>query len=163
MPEEWRSVLIPIYKNKEDTLCCGSYRGIKLMIHTMKIWEKIIEANLGDKVEISEQKYGFTSGKGSTNAMFALRMLIKKYREGQRELYCVFVDLEKAYDRVSREELWHCIRNQWRKSLWHLYRICTRVENNGEVCSRNYKKFQGQGQIAPGISAKSAPVCSDYR
>ena len=28
--------------------------------------------------------------------MFALRMLMEKYREGQRELHCVFVDLEKA-------------------------------------------------------------------
>ena len=35
MPEEWRSVLIPIYKNKGDAQCCGSYRGIKLMSHTM--------------------------------------------------------------------------------------------------------------------------------
>ena len=38
MPEEWRrSVLIPIYKNKEDQQCCGNYRGIKLMSHTMKV------------------------------------------------------------------------------------------------------------------------------
>ena len=49
-------------------------------------------------------------GKGTTDAMFALRMLMGKYREGQRELYCVFVDLEKAYDRVSREELWYSMR-----------------------------------------------------
>ena len=41
MPEEWRrSVLIPIYKNKGDAQCCGNYRGIKLMSHTMKVWEK---------------------------------------------------------------------------------------------------------------------------
>ena len=42
--------------------------------------------------------------------MFALRMLMEKYREGQRELHCVFVDLEKAYNRVPWEELWYCMR-----------------------------------------------------
>ena len=97
MPEEWRrSVLIPIYKNKGDAQCCGNYRGIKLMSHTMKEWERIIEARLRDRVEISKQQYGFMPGKGTIDAMFALRMLMEKYREGQRELHCVFVDLEKA-------------------------------------------------------------------
>ena len=70
----------------------------------------IIEARLRDRVEISEKQYGFMPGKGITDAMFALRMLMEKYREGQRELYCVFMDLEKAYDRVPREELWYCMR-----------------------------------------------------
>ena len=82
----------------------------KLMIHTMKVWERIIEARLRDRVDISKQQYGFMPGKGTTDAMFALRMLMKKYREGQRELHCVFVDLDKAYYRVPREELWYCMR-----------------------------------------------------
>ena len=111
MPEEWRrNVLIPIYKNKGDTQCCGNYRGIKLTSHTMKVWKRIIEARLRDRVEISKQQYGFMPGKGNTYAMFALKMLMKKYRKGQRELYCAFVDLKKAYDRVSQEELWYCMR-----------------------------------------------------
>ena len=37
-------------------------------------------------------------------------MLMEKYRKGQRELHCVFADLEKAYDRVLLEELWYCMR-----------------------------------------------------
>ena len=111
MPEEWRrSVLIPIYKNKGDAQCCGNYRGIKLMSHTMKVWERIIEIKLRDRVEISKQQYEFMPGRRTTDAMFSLRMLIEKYRKGQRELHCVFVDLEKAYDRVAREKLWYCIR-----------------------------------------------------
>ena len=96
MLKEWRrSVLIPIYKNKKDAQCCGNYRRIKLMSHTMKVWEKIIEARLKHRVEINKQQYGFMPGKGTTDVIFALQILMKKYRESQRELHCVFVDLEK--------------------------------------------------------------------
>ena len=72
MPEECRSMLIPIYKNKGDAQCCGNYREIKLMSHTMKVWERIIEARLRDRVEISKQQYEFIPGKGTNDAMFAL-------------------------------------------------------------------------------------------
>ena len=82
MPEKWRrSVLIPIYKNKGDAQCCGNYRGIKLMIHTIKVWERIIETRLRDRVEISKQQYESMPGKGTTDAMFALRMSMEKYRK----------------------------------------------------------------------------------
>ena len=105
MPEEWRSVLISIYKNKGDAQCYENYREKKLINHRMRVWERIIEARLRDNVEISKQQYGFMPAKGTTDTMFALRMLIEKYRKDQIELYCVFVDLEKACDRVPREEV----------------------------------------------------------
>ena len=56
----------------------------------MKVWERIIEARLGDRVEISKQKYGFMPGKGTTDAMFALRMLMKS-TEKVKDSYIVYL------------------------------------------------------------------------
>ncbi|KAG5606591.1 hypothetical protein H5410_028083 [Solanum commersonii] len=44
MPDEWRwSTMVPLYKNKGDIQNCNNYRGIKLLSHTMKIWERVVE------------------------------------------------------------------------------------------------------------------------
>ena len=71
---------------------------------------KMVERRLRSDLTFSEQQYGFMPGKSTTDALFALRVLMEKYREGQKELHCVFVDLEKAYDKVPREEVWYCMR-----------------------------------------------------
>ena len=45
------------------------------------------------------------SKRSTTDAVFTHRMLAEKYREGKKELRCVFIDLEKAYDHVRRRGL----------------------------------------------------------
>ena len=104
MPEEWRdSVLIPIFTNRGDMQSCSNYRGIKLTSHTMKLWERIIERRLTNDLTFNNQQYGFMPGKSTTyiyRCIVCLRVLMEKYREGQKNLHCVFLDLEKAYDKV---------------------------------------------------------------
>ena len=113
MPDEWwHSTLIPIYKNKGDIQECGNYRGIKLMSHSLKIWERVIENRLRGTVTMSDQQFGFMPGSSTTDAIFALRLLMEKCREGQRNLHSVFIDLEKAYDPVPRMEVWNCLREK---------------------------------------------------
>nr|XP_018632980.1 uncharacterized protein LOC104115603 [Nicotiana tomentosiformis] len=44
MSDEWRwSTMIPLYKNKRDIQNCNNYKGIKLLSHTMKVWERVVE------------------------------------------------------------------------------------------------------------------------
>ena len=113
MPDQWRdSVVVPIHKGKGDIQDCGNYRGIKLIPHTMKIWEKIIEKRLREETSIGEGQFGFMPGKSTTDAIFVLRQVMEKHREKQKGLHVVFVDLEKAYDRVPRQEIWRCMREK---------------------------------------------------
>ena len=51
-------------------------------------------------------------GRGTTDAIFAARQVIYKHREMQKELHLVCIDLEKAHDRVPRQEVWRCLMEQ---------------------------------------------------
>ncbi len=75
------------------------------MSHTLKIWEKVLEKKIGEEVSIAAEKFGFMPGRVTTDAIFALRKLIGKYKEGQKDLHLMVMDLEKAYDRVPRQEI----------------------------------------------------------
>ena len=53
----------------------------------------------------TEEQYVFRSGKGTTNAISALNMVIQRAVEKQKYFYLCFVDFEKAFDRVNHEEV----------------------------------------------------------
>nr|GEU68438.1 retrovirus-related Pol polyprotein LINE-1 [Tanacetum cinerariifolium] len=140
IPDEWRlSEVIPVYKNKGDAQACSNYRGIKLLSHTMKLWERVIERRLRRESRVLENQFGFMPGRSTTEAIHLLRSLMDKYRERQRDLHMAFLDLEKAYDSVPHDimlivESTERLNNKlesWRKTL----------EDNGLRVSREKTEY----------------------
>ena len=47
IPTVWRmSILTPLYKGRGNVTECNNYRGIKLMCHGMKLYERLVEDRL---------------------------------------------------------------------------------------------------------------------
>ena len=165
MPDEWRrSVLVPLYKGKGDIKECGNYLGIKLMSHSMKLWERAVEARIRKKVTIAGQQFGFMSGRSTTDAIFCLRMLLEKWTEGQKAVHCAFIDLEKAYDRVPREELWECLRLA--KTSECYIRIIKDMYDRATTTVRSAAGLTEEFKVGVGLHQGSAlsqfPTCNSY-
>ena len=65
---------------------------------------KIILNRLKPQAEkiIAEEQAGFKAGRSTTEQIFNLRILCEKYLQHQKDLYHIFLDFKKAFDKV-----WH--------------------------------------------------------
>ena len=113
MPADWGlSVVVPIFKGKGDVMNCGSYRGVKLLEHGMKVVERVLEKRIREIVIVDDMQFGFMPGRGTIDAVFILRRMQEEYLAKGKKLYMCFVDLEKAFDRVPRKVLEWAMRKK---------------------------------------------------
>ncbi|KAK3550711.1 hypothetical protein QTP70_003966 [Hemibagrus guttatus] len=103
----------------------------------MKLWERVVEARL------------------------------RKYRDGQRELHCVFVDLEKVYDRVPREELWYCMRKsgvaeKYVRVVQDMYESCRTVVRCAVVMDQLSEEVRQESPWTM-MFADDIVICSESR
>lgn len=77
---------------------CTTYRGINLISHTLKLWQRIIEQKLRYKIteqklrhqtNVSEKPIWFTPEKSTLEVIYILRRLREMFREKKRDLHMV--------------------------------------------------------------------------
>ena len=111
LPRIWTtSVTVPIWKEKGDVSDCSTYRPIRLLCHTMKIFERVIDARIRSIVEVTPNQCGFVKGSGTINAIHAVRLLMERHLEKRIPIHFAFLDLEKAFDRIPHGLTWYALR-----------------------------------------------------
>ena len=73
---------------------------------------KMILNRLKPQVEkiIAEEQAGFGAGRSTTEQIFNLRILCEKYLQHKQDLYHVFIDFKKAFDRLGHAALWAAMK-----------------------------------------------------
>ena len=76
VPSDWEmSVIINCFKGKGDAVEHGNFRGLKLLDHLMKVFERVIEKYIREAVNIDDMQFGFMPGKGTMDAIFITRIV----------------------------------------------------------------------------------------
>ena len=106
-PKEMLKSIFVTLPKIPGTLDCSSHRTISLMSHILKIILKVVLQRIRRQLlpEIPQHQFGFMPDRGTRNAIFVLRMLAERTIQHQQDLYLVFIDYQKAFDKVRHAEL----------------------------------------------------------
>ncbi len=106
-PSGWNFAFIRQLHKKGNKLDPNNYRGITLSSCLAKLFNSILNTRLGEYVKDKQNiyKFGFRQGTRTSDSLFVLRTLVKKYTRPKNKLVACFVDFQKAFDTVWRPGL----------------------------------------------------------
>ena len=107
-PEEFNYGRLGILPQKGDLSEPGNYRGIMMLEVGQTIISNITGIRLAPFVEEfnHELKCGLRPKRGMGDAIFTLKMALKKRKEHNLESWVLSIDFVKEFDQVPREPLW---------------------------------------------------------
>lgn len=108
---EWKKGVIVKIPKKGDLKKCDNWRGITILNTINKIMAQIILQRITDPIErqLRDEQAGFRANRGCIDQSNTLRLIIEQSNEFNSPLYVLFVDFEKAFDRVRREAVWRAL------------------------------------------------------
>ena len=104
-PVAWTlSKFIVIFK-KGDTMLCKNYRGIAINDILFRLFDSMLGRRLSMWYIPSKEQVGSQKGRSCIDHIMTIRLIIDYAKKARVKLYILFIDFEKAYDKVSRNKL----------------------------------------------------------
>ena len=70
-PDDWKnSITIPVFEGQGDVMKYGNDGGVRLLEHSMKLYEQILEKRVRNMVEIDNYQFSFYPGRPTTVQYF---------------------------------------------------------------------------------------------
>ncbi|ETN75476.1 hypothetical protein NECAME_12343 [Necator americanus] len=120
------AVTVPIWKGEGDIAGYTSYKPIRLLCHTMKVFERVLEARLRKIVSVSLNQCGFVKSCSTMDAIHAARILLERNIERRIKAFdCVPHELLKVSMGSHRPEEYQKIIAVDEAALCEAYQRCS--------------------------------------
>lgn len=108
----------PLDKANGDKYECSSFRGIRLLSVVGKVHGRALTkwVRFGKERMLGDEQCGFRTGRRCMTQETAVRQVCVKYLDKGEEVFWVFMDLEKTYNKSRKggiveyvADIWYCI------------------------------------------------------
>ena len=104
-PVNWSIAKFSVIHKKGPKSDTNNYRGISILSSLYKVYEGILNSRLNRWFRPDIEQAGAQKGRGCAEQLVTLRLLIDVARHTKQQLFVLFIDFEKAYDKVPRQKL----------------------------------------------------------
>ena len=160
IPEIWgEGEVMRNYKGKNKTKGkCSSERGITFASNFEKLLERIINERIKNIIKITEAQLGGKQGASTADHLILMKEMITEAKNGNKPLYMVFLDVEKAYDKAWLDGIMYTLYNNGiTDGHWALIKalnsnLTARIQTKyGLTRKINIKDSLRQGGVLSGI------------
>lgn len=109
-PSQWSiGIISPIYKGKGSNEDPSNFRPISLLSCLGKVFTSILNSRLTSFLDensiLNENQAGFREGYSTIDHILTLHLLLEYMKFNKNTMFCCFMDLSKAYDKINRIKL----------------------------------------------------------
>ena len=129
-----KSIIIPIPKDKRKSLNnSNNYRAISICTMISKLFEYVI-LELAPQLKSSNNlQFGFKDKHSTVLCSYLLNQTVEYYNNAESNVFSLFLDASKAFDRVRYKKLFYCLLNKGICPLIIRYLIILYFLNNASV------------------------------